>query len=80
LETGSWRDAKSHLQEVSQRIDSQTPQYRVVEEVGPDHDKIFTLGVYVGDKLMGTGSGPSKQVAQQQAAQAALDEYAKRAN
>jgi len=78
LETGSWRDAKSHLQEVSQRIDSQTPQYRVVEEVGPDHDKIFTLGVYVGDKLMGTGSGPSKQVAQQQAAQAALDEYAKR--
>jgi len=78
LETGSWRDAKSHLQEVSQRIDSQTPQYRVVEEVGPDHDKIFTLGVYVGDKLMGTGSGPSKQVAQQQAAQAALDEYARR--
>ena len=78
LETGSWRDAKSHLQEVSQQIDSQTPQYRVVEEVGPDHDKIFTLGVYVADKLMGIGSGPSKQVAQQQAAQAALDEYAKR--
>jgi len=80
LETGSWRDAKSHLQEVSQRIDNQTPQYRVIEEVGPDHDKIFTLGVYVGDKLMGTGSGPSKQVAQQQAAQAALDAYAKKTN
>ncbi len=80
LETGSWRDAKSHLQEVSQRIDSQTPQYRVIEEVGPDHDKIFTLGVYVADKLMGTGSGPSKQVAQQQAAQAALDAYAARNN
>ena len=78
LESGSWRDAKSHLQEVSQRMDSQTPQYRVIEELGPDHDKIFTLGVYVGDKLMGTGSGPSKQVAQQQAAQAALDTYAKR--
>jgi len=71
LESGSWRDAKSHLQEVSQRMDNQTPQYRVIEEVGPDHDKIFTLGVYVGDKLMGTGRGPSKQVAQQQAAQAA---------
>lgn len=80
LETGSWRDAKSHLQEVSQRADSQTPQYRVIEEVGPDHDKIFTLGVYVGDKLMGTGSGPSKQVAQQQAAQAALEAYAARNN
>ncbi|HUC96076.1 MAG TPA: ribonuclease III [Candidatus Saccharimonadales bacterium] len=77
LESGSWRDAKSHLQEVSQRIDSQTPQYRVIDEVGPDHDKIFTLGVYVGNKLMGRGSGPSKQVAQQQAAQAALDEYSK---
>lgn len=78
LNTGSWRDAKSHLQEVSQRVDNQTPQYRVMEEVGPDHDKIFTLGVYVNNELMGTGSGPSKQVAQQQAAQAALDAYAKR--
>jgi ribonuclease-3 len=78
LETGSWRDAKSHLQEVSQRIDNHTPQYRVIEETGPDHDKIFTLGVYIGDKLMGTGSGPSKQVAQQQAAQAALEAYAER--
>lgn len=80
LESGSWRDAKSHLQEVSQRTDSMTPQYRVIEEVGPDHDKIFTLGVYVGDKLMGKGTGPSKQVAQQQAAQAALEEYARRSN
>lgn len=79
LESGSWRDAKSHLQEVSQHTDNQTPQYRVMDEIGPDHDKIFTLGVYVGNKLMGTGKGPSKQVAQQQAARAALDEYARRA-
>jgi ribonuclease-3 len=79
LKLGTWRDAKSHLQEVSQRIDNQTPQYRVMEEVGPDHDKIFTLGVYVNDKLMGKGSGPSKQVAQQQAAHAALETYEKRA-
>ncbi|MEI6850368.1 MAG: ribonuclease III [Candidatus Saccharibacteria bacterium] len=78
LESGTWRDAKSNLQEVSQRIDNQTPQYRVIEEIGPDHDKIFTLGVYVGSQLMGKGSGPSKQVAQQQAAQAALDEYSRR--
>ena len=76
LQTGSWRDAKSHLQEVSQRIDGHTPQYRLIDETGPDHDKIFTLGVYVDNKLMGTGSGPSKQVAQQQAAQSALDKYA----
>ncbi len=78
LESGSWRDAKSHLQEVSQHVDGQTPQYRVIEETGPDHDKMFTLGVYVNNKLMGKGTGPSKQIAQQQAAQAALDEYSKR--
>lgn len=78
LETGSWRDAKSHLQEVSQRVDGQTPQYRVISEIGPDHDKIFTLGVFVADKQLGVGDGPSKQVAQQKAAQAALDYYAKR--
>ena len=45
LESGSWRDPKSHLQEVSQSVDGMTPQYRVLEETGPDHDKIFTLGV-----------------------------------
>lgn len=78
LESGSWRDAKSHLQEVSQRMDNHTPQYRVIDETGPDHDKIFTLGVYIGDRLMGVGTGSSKQIAQQQAAQAALDEYAGR--
>ncbi len=80
LHTGSWRDPKSHLQEVSQRIDNETPSYRVLEEVGPDHDKIFTLGVYVGSALMGKGVGPSKQVAQQQAARAALTVYEERAN
>lgn len=78
LASGSWRDPKSHLQEVSQRIDGHTPQYRVHTEEGPDHDKIFKLGVYVGDKLMGEGSGPSKQVAQQAAARAALAAYEKR--
>lgn len=77
LAAGTWRDAKSHLQEVSQSIDNMTPQYRVLEETGPDHDKEFTLGVFVGDRLMGQGSGPSKQTAQQIAARGALEEYAK---
>lgn len=77
LESGSWRDPKSHLQEVSQRIDGQTPVYRVLEEAGPDHDKLFTLGVFVGDKLMGNGTGSSKQNAQQEAAKAALVAYEK---
>lgn len=78
LEEGSWRDPKSHLQEVSQRVDGETPVYKVLHEEGPDHDKIFTLGVFVGENLMGKGSGPSKQFAQQQAARTALAEYKRR--
>ena len=77
LDEGSWRDPKSHLQEVSQRIDSATPVYKVTSEEGPDHDKTFTLAVYVGSKLMGKGVGPSKQFAQQEAARAALEKYSR---
>lgn len=77
LESGSWRDPKSHLQEVSQRVDGQTPVYKVLAEEGPDHDKLFTLGVYVGSKLMGKGTGSSKQNAQQEAARAAIEKYEK---
>ena len=79
LEDGSWQDPKSHLQEVMQRIDSVTPHYSVLHEEGPDHDKIFTLGVYAGDKLVSKGTGPSKQAAQQDAARAALAIYEKKA-
>ncbi|MEO5499166.1 MAG: ribonuclease III [Candidatus Saccharimonadales bacterium] len=78
LKTESWRDPKSHLQEVSQSVDGMTPQYRVIEEIGPDHEKIFTLAVYVGNELMGTGTGHSKQIAQQMAASTALEAYKKR--
>lgn len=76
LEAGSWRDPKSHLQEVSQHRDNATPHYKVLEEVGPDHDKVFSLGVYVNQTLMGKGTGYSKQIAQQEAARAALEKYA----
>ena len=58
-----------------QRVDSVTPRYVVVEEVGPDHDKIFTLAVYAGSRMVSQGSGPSKQAAQQDAAKAALKIY-----
>ena len=75
LESGSWRDPKSYLQEISQRVDNQTPVYKVLGEEGPDHDKIFTLGVFVGETMMGRGTGPSKQVAQQQAARTAIAKY-----
>jgi len=58
-----------------QRTDSVTPRYIVLEEVGPDHDKVFTLGVYSGDRLISKGTGSSKQAAQQEAAKAALTIY-----
>ncbi|HET9411920.1 MAG TPA: ribonuclease III [Candidatus Saccharimonadales bacterium] len=77
LSTGSWRDPKSRLQEVAQSQEGQTPVYKVLEESGPDHDKIFKLGVFVSGKLKGEGQGPSKQVAQQEAAKAALKQYEK---
>lgn len=78
LRTGSWRDPKSHLQEISQRVDGFTPVYRVLGESGPDHDKVFTLGVFVGNRQMGKGIGPSKQHAQQSAARAAIARYQQR--
>lgn len=75
LETGSWRDPKSYLQEVAQEKDGHTPVYKVLSEDGPDHDKIFTLGVFIGPQLRGSGSGSSKQSAQQKAAEEALKYY-----
>ena len=75
LASGSWMDPKSHLQELAQSHDGATPIYKVLAEVGPDHDKIFTVGVYVGNQLRGQGNGPSKQAGQQKAAEAALVTY-----
>jgi len=75
LKTGSWMDPKSHLQELAQSKESATPVYKVMDEQGPDHDKTFTVGVHVNNVLRGQGTGPSKQAAQQKAAEAALKFY-----
>lgn len=77
LETGSWMDPKSRFQELSQSNLGHTPSYKVMEEEGPDHDKIFTVGVYIDNKLYGKGTGPSKQSAQQAAAEKGLAKLAK---
>lgn len=79
LASGSWQDAKSRLQELAQGRDTATPVYKVISEEGPDHEKIFTVGVYVADKLRGRGTGPSKQAAQQKAAEKALKHYQQKA-
>lgn len=75
LKTGSWLDPKSHLQELAQAKTGDTPTYKVIDEDGPDHDKTFTIGVHVAGRVMGKGSGPSKQSAQQEAAKEALKRF-----
>jgi len=75
LRTGSWMDPKSHLQEVVQSKEGFTPIYKVMDESGPDHDKIFTVGIFVNNELRGQGTGASKQAGQQKAAEAALKYY-----
>lgn len=73
VKSGSWIDAKSHLQEKSQEHLSITPQYETVGEEGPDHNKYFTVIVKIGDETIATGKGKSKQEAEQEAAQKALE-------
>ena len=75
LDEGLWRDPKSYVQELAQKIDGVTPVYRTLREEGPDHDKKFTVGIYVGDNLKGTGVGHSKQEAQTVAAREGVKKY-----
>lgn len=75
LRAGTWLDPKSRLQELVQNKEGFTPVYKVMSEEGPDHDKLFVIGVFVDNKLKGEGSGPSKQSAQVAAATSALRNY-----
>ncbi len=72
LKTGSWQDPKSRYQEVVQSQEGFTPQYKVLSEDGPDHEKIFRVGVFVDGEQRAEGQGPSKQSAQVAAAEKAL--------
>ncbi len=67
-----YADPKSEFQEQAQTRLGMTPSYRVLSESGPDHDKCFTAGAYVGDDLVAEGAGNSKQEAQREAAKNAL--------
>lgn len=68
-------DPKSHLQELSQEYKNITPVYKVLSEHGPDHAKSFTVGCFLGDSLIGEGSGSSKQAAESSAASSALENW-----
>lgn len=69
-----WADAKSKFQEKAQEVEGVTPSYRTLKESGPDHDKIFTVGVFLRDALIAKGEGDSKQIAEQSAAREALEQ------
>ncbi len=68
VKKGLWRDSKSFFQEEAQDAVGITPAYKVMREVGPDHDKQFVVGVYLDKELVAEGSGKSKQEAEQNAA------------
>lgn len=76
IENKLYLDPKSRLQEWSQENKGITPNYKVLDEHGPDHAKSFTIGVYIDGKLVGEGAGSSKQIAEQAAASSALTELA----
>lgn len=68
-----WQDPKSRFQELSQEHASVTPRYETVGQTGPDHDRVFTVGVYLGKEKVAEGEGRSKQEAEQSAALSAID-------
>ncbi|MBD3238666.1 MAG: ribonuclease III [Candidatus Moranbacteria bacterium] len=67
-----FKDPKSLFQEKAQEVLGVTPNYQLISQKGPDHNKYFIVGAYLDDKLISKGSGKSKQEAQQIAAQKAL--------
>jgi len=73
LESKSYLDPKSNFQEEAQDKVGITPNYRVISEAGPDHNKKFVVGVYLGDEEIAQGEGASKQEAQRNAAKAGLE-------
>ena len=72
IENGLAQDAKSFFQEMSQKRVKITPEYKILEEHGPDHSKDFVVGVFLENELIANGSGSSKQEAEEQAAKNAL--------
>ena len=73
IKKGLYRDAKSFAQEKSQELFGVTPSYKVLHEEGPDHDKIFRIGIYFNDALIAEGEGKSKQEAETAAARSAAE-------
>ena len=67
-----WQDAKSRFQELAQEHVGVTPNYETLSQSGPDHDRVFTVGIFLGSERIAEGKGRSKQEAEQSAAEAGL--------
>jgi ribonuclease-3 len=72
LAKGRHRDEKSKFQEMAQEKTGITPTYQTLDETGPDHKKLFTCAVYIGEEKIAFGQGNTKQKAEQDAAREAL--------
>ncbi len=72
VEKRLWQDPKSRFQEKAQEVFGKTPTYKTLKEEGPDHDRVFTIGVFIGEEEVADGGGRSKQEAEQAAALRAL--------
>jgi hypothetical protein len=70
---GALKSPKSRLQEYTQRLSGERPQYRLLDAVGPDHDKVFRIEVAVGGRVIGMGQGHSRRVAETEAAARAIE-------
>lgn len=77
VEDGSHKDPKSRIQEWAQEHRGVTPTYEVLSDDGPDHDKVFVVGIFFDSEKIAEGTGRSKQDAQQAAAEAAIVQTAK---
>lgn len=73
IKDGSYKDSKSKFQEEAQERVSITPSYKVIKESGPDHDKVFVVGVLLGQELVAEGKGSSKREAEEAAAELAIE-------
>ncbi len=72
VEKKTWQDAKSKFQELAQEQSGITPSYQMLQQSGPDHDKRFVVGAFIGQEKIAQGEGRSKQEAEQAAAEKAL--------
>ena len=73
VEKKLWQDSKSKFQELAQEHTNITPNYETLSQEGPDHDRIFTIGVFLNDEKIAEGKGNAKQEAEQEAAEGALE-------